>query len=105
MKFHSSFLMPNINLDFEINEEELANAVAKSLRLLRQARSLTLKVVSENTGIPDATILRYEKGENIPSVIQLFKLAYFYGIKIEEMILAGSVDETDEFIEEHFLNT
>lgn len=82
--------------EFETTEEEIAKAFAKGLKDIRKYKNLTLKQVAEGTDIPFPTIARYESGENIPSVIQAFKLSYFYRIEINDIFKAGYIDDESE---------
>ena len=79
--------------EFEVTEEEMANAFACCLKELRKFKGYTLKQVADGTGIPIPTVQRYESGENIPSVIQAFKFSYFYKLDINDMFLAGYIDD------------
>ena len=99
-------LTNNDNTEFEVSEEEMAKAFAICLKDIRRFKRLTLKEVSENTDIPFQTIARYEKGENIPSIIQAYKLAYFYGMDLIDMFRAGYVCDADRenMFEEKFPN-
>ena len=92
------------NEEFEVTEEEMANAFACCLKELRKFKGYTLKQVADGTEIPFQTIARYESGENTPSIIQAFKLAYFYNIELTDMFLAGYIDEDnrEKFFEEQF---
>ena len=67
----------------------MAQSLARALKVLRKYRGYSLKQVSEGTDIPFQTIARYENGENIPSVIQAYKLAYFYDFSVNEMFILG----------------
>ena len=92
----------NINFErecdrnWEIEEEEMAESLARSLRVLRKYRGYSLKQVSEGTDIPFQTIARYEKGENIPSVIQAYKLAHFYDFSVNHMFILGLFQGIEE---------
>lgn len=90
--------------EFEVSEEEMAKAFACCLKELRKFKGYTLKQVADGTGIPIPTVQRYESGENTPSVIQAFKLAYFYKIELTDMFLAGYIDDDsrEKFFEKHF---
>lgn len=79
--------------EFEVTEEEMENAFACCLKELRKYKGYTLKQVAEGTGIPIPTVARYESGENVPSVIQAFKFSYFYRLDINDMFLAGYVND------------
>lgn len=79
--------------EFEVTEEEMEKAFACCLKELRKFKGYTLKQVAEGTGIPIPTVARYESGENVPSVIQAFKFSYFYRLDINDMFLAGYVND------------
>jgi len=81
---------------WEVDEEEMAASLAKSLKAIRKYKGLSLNQVSKETEIPFQTIARYENGENIPSIIQAYKLAYFYEISINDMFLIGLIDGIEE---------
>lgn len=79
--------------EFSISEEEIKAAFANCLKYIRRYKEYTLKQVADGTGIPIPTVQRYESGENTPSVVQAFKFAYFYKIDLNDMLLAGYVNE------------
>ena len=79
--------------EFIVSEEQVKIAFANCLKELRRYKGYTLKQVADGTGIPIATVQRYESGENIPSVVQAFKFSNFYKIDINDMFLAGHLDE------------
>lgn len=86
--------------NWEIDEEEMAVSLARALKALRKYRGYSLKTVSEATGIPFPTIARYESGENIPGVIQAYKLAYFYEFPLGDIFAIGlfNTDDLEEII-------
>ena len=79
--------------EFIVSEEQVKTAFANCLKELRRYKGYTLKQVADGTGMPIATVQRYESGENTPSVVQAFKFSYFYKIDINDMFLAGHLDE------------
>lgn len=79
----------------EIDEETMARSLAKALKVLRLWHGYTLKKVGEATDIPFQTIARYENGENIPGVIQAYKLACFYKFSLNDMFLLGQIDDLE----------
>lgn len=52
----------------------------RRLREIRKERGLTARVLSDRTGFAENSILRIERGERIPSVATLEKLASGLGI-------------------------
>lgn len=102
MKVNVSYFA-NINFAQEednqwtVEEEEMAISLAKALKAIRKYKGLSLNEVSKKTEIPFQTIARYESGENIPSIIQAYKLAYFYDFSINDLFIIGLLEgiETD----------
>lgn len=84
--------------NWEIDEEEMATSLAKALKVIRKYRGYSLKQVSEGTEIPFQTIARYENGENVPSIIQAYKMAHFYDFSINDMFIIGLFQD----IETHY---
>jgi transcriptional regulator with XRE-family HTH domain len=54
------------------------------LRTLRTERGLTLKQVSEGTGLSVSTLHAIEKGRPA-TLITAFKLSHFYGLSVENI--------------------
>lgn len=88
----------------EVSDEEAEQSLARALKALRLYHKLSLKKVSEQTGIPFQTIARYENGENIPSVIQAYKLAYFYRFSINDMLVLGMSQDLETEYQEILSN-
>lgn len=76
-----------------LSEEQMKAAFANCLKELRRYNGYTLKQVADGTGMPIATVQRYESGENTPSVVQALKFSYFYKIDINDMFLTGFLDD------------
>lgn len=87
--------------DLTVEEEEATKAISKGLRTIRKWREYTLKETEAATNIPHPTISRYETGENVPSIIQMFKLCTFYKIDINSILVVGLMNETqtENFLE------
>ena len=79
--------------DLDLTNQQLKTAFANCLKELRRYKGYTLKQVADATGIPIATVQRYENCENTPGIIHAFKFSQFYKIDIENMFLAGYLDE------------
>lgn len=93
-----------IDRDWEISEEEMAISFAKALKYIRKYLGHSLQTVSKNTDIPFQTISRYENGENTPSIIQAYKLAYFYGFSVNDMFIIGLFDVLEIYYEDILSN-
>ena len=96
----------NINFEreedkkWEIEEEEMAQSLARSLKIMRKYRGYSLKRVSQETDIPFQTVARYENGENVPSAIQIFKLAYCYKFSVNDMFIIGLFQDIEDYYQE-----
>ncbi len=57
------------------------------LRELREARGLTQEELAKILGVTRQTIIAIEKGKYDPSLRLAFKIARFFGIKIEDIFI------------------
>lgn len=64
--------------------------MGKNLKMLRQKRNLTQIAMQIHTGIDQALISKYEKGERIPPTETLIILADFFDTNIDYLL-----DRTD----------
>lgn len=99
MKIDISYLIGTSDkkaLKREVDESQIAKALAKALKVLRAYHGYTLKQVEETTEIPYPTISRYESGKNIPGAVQLFKLAHFYKFPVSDMFALGFFEGIEE---------
>ena len=60
--------------------------IKDSMKENRKARGITQMQLADWTGIPQSTLCAWEKGTNIPNVVDCMKLADFYGITIDELV-------------------
>ena len=72
-----------------VDEDTMVKAFARMLKEVRKASGYTLKQVAAETGVAFQSIARYEIGENIPNLIQAYKLAYFYEMSLHDMFFWG----------------
>ena len=64
------------------------------LRKLREERGLTQEELAKALGVTRQTIIAIEKGKYDPSLRLAFKIARFFGVKIEDIFLyEGDGDE------------
>ncbi|ASI98955.1 helix-turn-helix transcriptional regulator [Thermococcus celer] len=64
------------------------------LRELREGRGLTQEELARALGVTRQTIIAIEKGRYDPSLRLAFRIARFFGVKIEEVFIYGG--EGDE---------
>ncbi|MGO2110172.1 MAG: helix-turn-helix domain-containing protein [Pseudoclavibacter sp.] len=62
------------------------DAVGPRLLRLRQRRDITLKQLSDDTGISASTLSRLESGLRRPTLEQLLPLARVYGVTLDELV-------------------
>ncbi len=64
------------------------------LRELREAKGLTQEELAKALGVTRQTVIAIEKGRYDPSLRLAFKIARFFGVKIEDVFLyEGDGDE------------
>ena len=66
--------------------------LGRLLRGARLTRDLNLAQASMGMGMRTTTLGRYERGENVPEVANMRKLASFYGIPMKEIF--DKIEET-----------
>ena len=74
------------------NDPELLKTVGESLRLAREARSVTQARLAELIGIEVETLSRYETGASSPSLTTLHRGARSLGLSLPELLEASAVD-------------
>ncbi|WP_270416406.1 helix-turn-helix domain-containing protein [Bifidobacterium pseudolongum] len=66
---------------------DINEATAKALSAERAASGLTIKELSEESGIPERTLIRVLKGERDINMLQIAKLAPIYGMQPHEIVV------------------
>lgn len=87
--YEGIFTVKDDILNTEIKEEDITKAFGLALKEVRKAQGITLRKMSEDIEIPNPTINRYENGQNIPSLLQAIKIANYFHISIELMLILG----------------
>lgn len=60
--------------------------IQEALKSQRKLHDLTQMELAKAVGIPQSTISAWEKGINIPNVVDCIKLADFYKITLDELV-------------------
>ena len=60
--------------------------IAQNLARLRKKQGLTQEALAEQLYVSNKTISKWERGAGFPEITQLFKLARFFGITIDELL-------------------
>lgn len=66
------------------------NNLANNLKFLREKSGLSLSQLSKHTGITKQSLSYYERGERIPDVHNLIKIAVYYNTSIDSIIFSNS---------------
>lgn len=72
---------------------DINEATAKAIAAERSAAGLTIKELSEKSGVPERTLIRMLKNERDIKVTQIAQLAEVFGINSHELI-----EEAEKFI-------
>lgn len=57
-----------------------------SLKSLREVNKLTQKELAEKVGLSRKTIVRYETGKTVPSILEAYKLADALEVSIDDLV-------------------
>lgn len=74
--------------------DELKDRIAKKLIELRQSAGLTQLQLAEKLNYSDKAVSKWERGEAIPDIRVLIRLAEMYHIKVDDIINATPNQET-----------
>lgn len=69
-----------------INEEQFKTLVAKNLTNYRKINNLTQLDLAEKLSYSDKAISKWERGESLPDLYTLGKIAELYGITINDLV-------------------
>lgn len=61
----------------------MADKFARRLRQLRKRKNVSLQVVADFCGVSRSTVIRYERGERLPSLETAALMADFFGVTID----------------------
>ncbi len=71
------------------NDVHMKNRV----KVYRAMHDLTQEALARDLGVTRQTILAIEKGKYDPSLILAYKIARYFGVKIEDIFVLDSLDE------------
>lgn len=69
-----------------MTEEELKKNVAKNLTALRKNAGLTQAELGEKLTYSDKSISKWERGDGLPDLVVLEKLAELYGVTLNDLV-------------------
>ena len=75
--------------------------IAENLLHLRRDKGITQDVLAEFLGVSKASISKWENGVSLPDIMQLPRIASFYGISIDEL-MGYKAQLLEEEIKQHY---
>ncbi len=72
----------------DITMKDLQEILITNLITLRKARGLTQIELGERVSYSDKTISKWENGDSCPNIEALYRLAEFYGVRIDDLLRA-----------------
>ncbi len=68
--------------------EEIKSTIAKNIATLRQARGITQLELAEKLNYTDKAVSKWERGESIPDVTVLLRLADIFEVSLDALVRA-----------------
>ena len=72
-----------------MTDEQLKSNIAKNLTALRKASGMTQAELGEKLTYSDKSVSKWERGDGLPDIIVLQKLAELYGVTVNDIISGG----------------
>lgn len=69
--------------------------IGKFIQTLRKEKELTQKDLAEVVGVSDKTISKWENGNGIPDVANMFTLCRYFGIDVNELLTGEKVSSEE----------
>lgn len=69
-----------------MNEQELRERLAKNLTEYRRLHELTQAELAEKLSYSDKSVSKWERGEGLPDVYVLYRLAELYGVTTDDLL-------------------
>jgi transcriptional regulator with XRE-family HTH domain len=67
------------------------NSYGAWLHYLREQKGFSQMEVAEKTGVPRATLRRWERTGRLPAREEIVKLSQFYGVTVEKFLRAEKI--------------
>ena len=74
----------------------LRKTVAENLVYYRRQKGLTQLALAETLNYSDKSISKWERGEGLPDLVVLYRLAEYYGITLDDLVSQRSEKESAE---------
>lgn len=82
----------------------LKKIIANNLIILRKEHKLTQSELAEKLNYSDKAISKWEKGETLPDIEVLSKIADMYGVSFDYLIHEGSREDKRQYIKNDHIN-
>lgn len=69
-----------------MTEDQLKNNIAKNIAELRKAAELTQAQLAEKLNYSDKSVSKWERGDGVPDVIVLQKIADLFGVTLNDLV-------------------
>lgn len=84
-----------------MDEQALRKTIAENLTYFRRQKGLTQAALAETLNYSDKSVSKWERGEGIPDVTVLVRLADYYGISVNDLVTPADsrpapAEETEE---------
>jgi len=63
------------------------------IKVYRAMHDLTQEALAKDIGVTRQTVLAIEKGKYDPSLVLAYRIARYFGVKIEDVFVLESLDE------------
>lgn len=87
------------------NDSILKERIAENLKYYRKSKKITQYQLAEKLNYSDKSISKWERGESIPDVLILAKLAEFYNITINDFLGKSPRKSVEKIQKKHVITT
>ena len=84
----------------KMDDLTLRKTVAENLVYYRRKKGLTQLALAETLNYSDKSISKWERGEGLPDLTVLYRLAEYYGITLNDLVSQRSEEEAAEAADE-----
>ena len=85
-------------MEREFTENEIGEAFGIALKALRTHKGYSIDKLAKLIDMQNSTLNRYENGLRVPSIAQAIKIADYFGVNIEMMVMMGLAAKEGEDI-------
>ena len=79
-----------------MDELTLRKVIAENLVYYRREKGLTQAALAETLNYSDKSVSKWERGEGVPDITVLYRLAEFYGITVNDLLLTPEARQQAE---------